>query len=113
MPTCTSFAFPLNTLINMSAKIPPAKPEAIEPVKIVNIIITKGPKESTKFEKSISLNPLIIKNLIKIKAGPVAAFGIITNNGAKKAEIINNIPTTTDENPVFHQPQHLHLIQHK
>ena len=49
----TSFALPLNTLINVSAKIPAEIPPAIEPVKIVNIIIMIGPNVSTKSEKSI------------------------------------------------------------
>ena len=97
----TSLALPLNTLIKVSAKIPAEIPLAIEPVKIVNIIIMIGPNVSTKSEKSIEEIFVIIKTPTKISAGPVAALGIINTHGDKKiiTKKINEV--TTEAKPVL------------
>ena len=51
-------------------------------------------------EKSTLITEDTIKNPTKIKAGAVAKPGIAVKIGAKKMEIRNKSPVTTDDNPV-------------
>lgn len=97
---CTSLNLPVAVLMSTNARIPAEIPLAIEPVNTVNIIMTNGPKDSEKSAKSISLKPLIIKKPTKIRAGPVAALGIISTSGERNTIIIKITDTTTLVNPV-------------
>ena len=90
-----------NVLIATSAKIPAAIPDAIPPVKIVNTIMINGPNAFSKFEKSMLPMVEIMLYPTKIKAGPVAAFGIIKNNGANKIATENKAAVVTAVKPVF------------
>lgn len=87
IPGWISLNLPVKTLMNTWAIMPAAIPAAMLPQKIPNISMTKGPKASEKLEKSTSVMPLIIKKPTKIRAGPVAASGMMTNRGDRKVAI--------------------------
>ncbi len=101
IPKCTLCSVLVNVLIATSAKIPALIPVAIPAVKIVKIIIINGPKDSTKFEKSILDIAEIILNPTKIRAGLVAASGIIKKIGANSIEAKNNSDVVKEVNPVL------------
>lgn len=88
-------------LIATSAKIPAAIPEAIPPVKIVKTIMINGPNAFSKSVKSIVPIVEIMLYPTKINAGPVAAFGIIKNNGANKIATRNSTAVVMAVRPVF------------
>ena len=87
-------------LMKTWARMPAAMPLAMEPVKMTKRIITKGPNASEKLEKSILPMSAIIKKPTKMRAGPVAASGIIKNRGAAKTERRKRAAVVTAVRPV-------------
>lgn len=78
---CTFFASPVSTLMSTSVRTPRLIAAAISPVNVPNRIMTNGPKQLLKSEKSIFVKPDSMEKPTKINATPVTAVGIIKNSG--------------------------------
>ena len=73
---------------------------AMSPVKVPNMIITKGPKQPVKSEKSILAKPESMEKPTKMRATPVTAVGTMRNRGERKMHTRNSAPVTMAVRPV-------------
>ena len=96
---CTFFASPVSTLISTSVSTPRQIAAAMSPVKVPNRIITKGPKQLLKSEKSSFVKPDSMEKPTKISATPVTAVGIIKNSGDRKMHTRNSTQLTIADRP--------------
>ncbi len=86
--------------MSTSVRTPRQIDAAISPVKVPNMIMTNGPKQLLKSEKSSLVNPESMENPTKIRATPVTEVGIMRKRGERKTQTKNRMLVTTAVRPV-------------